>query len=80
MLGSLIMNGKLQVLDLFAGAGGFGLGFEMEGFDVTTAVEIDAWACDTLRFNRPQKHVLQGDIRDFSSAETIRKVVAVAPM
>ena len=29
------------VLDVFAGVGGLGLGFEQAGFDVVAAIEID---------------------------------------
>lgn len=51
-----------QVLDLFAGAGGFSLGFESAGCDVRAAVEIDAWACETLRANHPNTEVVQADL------------------
>jgi DNA (cytosine-5)-methyltransferase 1 len=33
---------KPIVIDLFAGAGGFGLGFKMAGYSVPLALEIDA--------------------------------------
>ena len=51
---------KLVAIDLFAGAGGFSLGFEMAGFVVPISVEIDAWACDTLRYNHPQSYSWSG--------------------
>lgn len=68
-------NGHLKVLDLFAGAGGFSLGFELAGCSVVGAVEIDAWACDTLRLNHPQTRVVQSDIAKMSDAE-IREIGA----
>ncbi|MDQ2808764.1 MAG: DNA cytosine methyltransferase, partial [Chloroflexota bacterium] len=49
--------GQPTAIDLFAGAGGFGLGFERSGFAVPLSLEVDTWASDTLRFNRPQMHV-----------------------
>jgi site-specific DNA-cytosine methylase len=49
-----MLQARPVVVDLFAGAGGFGLGFESAGFDVSLSVELDAWACDTLRVNHPQ--------------------------
>lgn len=50
------------VLDTFAGAGGFSLGFELAGAKIAGAIEIDHWACDTFKFNHPNAIVLQGDI------------------
>lgn len=49
-------------VDLFAGAGGFSLGATLAGYEVTHALELDAWACDTLRANHPEARVLQKDI------------------
>lgn len=51
-----------SVLDTFAGAGGFSLGFELAGAKVIGAIEIDSWACETFKFNHPEATVLQGDI------------------
>ena len=67
------MERKLKVLDLFAGAGGFSLGFEMSNFDIAGCMEIDRWACDTLRYNKDCK-VVEADIRDFTSEYAIRTV------
>lgn len=58
----------LTVLELCAGAGGQALGLEQAGFQHQALVEIDAKACQTLQFNRPDWHVLQQDIKDFSAA------------
>ena len=65
-------------IDLFAGAGGFSLGFQMAGFHVPFALERDAWACDTLRLNNSNKLVIQADIRDFNLLTTVRDVVPAA--
>ena len=65
------MEQKLKVLDLFAGAGGFSLGFEMSNFDIMGCMEIDKWACDTLRYNKNCK-VIEADIRNFTSKYSIK--------
>lgn len=66
-------------IDLFAGAGGFGLGFEMADFSVPLSVEIDAWACDTLRHNRPNMTVIQQDIRDLNTASSVKGICNFKP-
>ena len=59
----------LKVLDTFAGAGGFSLGFEMAGAEVIGAIEIDSWACETFATNHPNAKVIQGDISLLSDKE-----------
>ncbi|GBE90826.1 DNA cytosine methyltransferase [Nostoc cycadae] len=66
-------------IDLFSGAGGFGLGFEMAGFSVPLSVEIDAWACDTLRYNHPNMMVIQQDIRELNTANSIKDIFIFQP-
>lgn len=60
---------KTVVTDLFAGAGGFSLGFEAAGCRIKTAIEIDAWACDTLRENHRGTEVVQRDLTQLTDAE-----------
>jgi len=71
--------GRPTAVDLFAGAGGFGLGAEMAGFAVPLALEMDTWASDTLRFNRPLLQVIEGDIRDYATAATIQATCPFRP-
>lgn len=59
---------------MFAGAGGFSLGFNLAGYDVPLAVEIDKWAADTLRANHNESEILERDIRDIRSESAIRDI------
>ncbi|MBN8675656.1 MAG: DNA cytosine methyltransferase [Chitinophagales bacterium] len=61
----------LTSLEICAGAGGQALGLEMAGFNHTGLVEIDINACETLVKNRPEWHVIQGDIKKFSGKNFI---------
>ncbi|MCL4169828.1 UNVERIFIED_CONTAM: hypothetical protein GTU68_065660, partial [Idotea baltica] len=62
---SVIPIKEYSVLELFAGAGGLAVGLEKSGIKCVALNEIDKWACQTLRENRPKWNVLEGDIRFF---------------
>lgn len=49
-------------IELFAGAGGLALGLEKAGLHHIALNEFDKYACQTLRANRPNWNVLEGDI------------------
>lgn len=55
--------------ELFAGAGGLSLGFELAGFSVLTALDIDKHAITTYAAHHPNTHVIRGDILDGSVQE-----------
>lgn len=65
------------VLELFAGAGGLAIGLEKAGIKCVALNEIDKWACQTLRKNRPLWNVLEGDIKniDFSAYQNKADIV-----
>ncbi len=50
-------------VELFAGGGGLALGFEKAGFNHVLLNEFDMSACNTLRVNRPDWNVIEGDVR-----------------
>ena len=65
---------EFKVLELFAGAGGLAVGLEKAGIKCVALNEIDRWACQTLRENRPNWNVLEGDIKSFDFTEYNNKV------
>src|SRR5690606_4592848 len=62
-------DNEYSVLELFAGAGGLAVGMEQAGLKCIALNEIDKWACQTLRKNRPNWNVLEGDIKSFDFSE-----------
>lgn len=57
---------EFTVLSTFSGAGGAARGFELAGFDVQMAVDINKNCCSTLRRNLPALDVYRRDIRDLN--------------
>lgn len=64
--GPVKAEGNYTVLELFAGAGGLAIGMEQAGLKCIALNEIDHWAAETLRTNRPNWNVMEGDIRTLS--------------
>jgi len=60
---------QYSVLELFAGAGGLAIGLEKSGIKCVALNEIDKWACQTLRKNRPNWNILEGDIKNYNFSE-----------
>lgn len=50
----------------FTGAMGLDLGLEMAGWDCVFANEVDPSACRTIRTNRPNLNLVEGDAREIS--------------
>lgn len=58
----------LTSLEICTGAGGQAHGLERAGFDHVAVVEIEPPACATLRLNRPEWNVIEGDVRKFTGS------------
>lgn len=56
---------QLSSLEICSGAGGQALGLEQAGFGHQGLIEIEPPACATLRQNRPEWNVIEGDLRAF---------------
>jgi DNA (cytosine-5)-methyltransferase 1 len=83
-LSGLVAEGQhvLTSIEICAGAGGQALGLETAGFEHLACVEIDPWAAETLRRNRPHWRIIgpklgrdsrgddvSGDVREFHAYE-----------
>ncbi|MBD1558509.1 DNA cytosine methyltransferase [Vibrio sp. S9_S30] len=55
-------NRNYSLIELFAGGGGLAIGMEQAGFKSILLNEWDKHACNTLRYNRPEWNVVEGDI------------------
>lgn len=65
----------IPVVDLFAGAGGFGIASRIAGADLRLSVEIDRRACETLRLNETSdRHFIhEGSVVDLTG-ESLRQM------
>jgi DNA (cytosine-5)-methyltransferase 1 len=63
---------KVPFISLFSGAMGLDLGLERAGFESKVAVEIDADAVKTIRYNRPELPVVDRSIEQTDGAELLR--------
>lgn len=61
----------MKILDLFSGAGGLSLGFEMAGFEVSCAVDAWADALKTLAKNSPKTRVELIDLADLEAVSNL---------
>jgi DNA (cytosine-5)-methyltransferase 1 len=65
-----MMNETMKSVELFAGAGGLGLGLHSAGFAPAKVVEWNRDCCETIRYNRDAAHkqvanwdLVEGDVR-----------------
>ena len=62
---------KLKIIDLFSGAGGFGLGAKRAGFDIAGSIEIDPQAISVHKTNFPKSPLWEKDISILSGSEML---------
>ncbi|WP_257965542.1 DNA cytosine methyltransferase, partial [Vibrio parahaemolyticus] len=70
---------RYNVYALFAGAGGFHIGFENENFKVLVASDIEETAAETHRLNWPNTPFIHRDIRQIQSQELLEAAGGVKP-
>lgn len=71
---------KKKVLDTFAGAGGFSLGFDLSGhYDIVGAIEKDKWAAETFQVNHPNSKVIQNSIELLTDREIKEQFIGQEP-
>ncbi|NWJ42005.1 MAG: DNA cytosine methyltransferase [Geothrix sp.] len=66
---------KFRAMDLFAGAGGLGLGLQWAGWDVVVANEYEPTFAESYQINHPHADVICGDIM---SSEIQQKLFSYA--
>lgn len=63
---------KVPFVDLFCGAGGLSVGFESAGFKSVYAIDNDAAAIETYKYNHPDCHTVCSDIEKISAADIFK--------
>jgi DNA (cytosine-5)-methyltransferase 1 len=73
----MVARKKINVVDLFAGAGGLSVGAHEAGASVAASLEFNSTACETLRAN-PTFHgvVLEADVCSFTGSD-LRKAAGL---
>jgi DNA (cytosine-5)-methyltransferase 1 len=63
------LSNRTDVIELFAGAGGFTWGWQQAGFETRAAIDFDVAATRTHELNFPQSLTLQRDLTTFGPAD-----------
>lgn len=69
-----MLDQDVKVIDLFAGAGGLGLGAKRAGASIALSVDNDSFSCETLRRNSgPGERVLEADVTALTGHDLLRE-------
>lgn len=63
------MNYAPRIIDLFCGAGGFGLGFKQAGFRIVLGVDNDKAPARSYKYNFPEAIVLAEDVKNITGKD-----------
>ncbi len=68
---AIVPQRNYNLIELFAGGGGLAIGMEQAGLNSVLLNELDHNACATLKHNRPEWNVVEGDISkvDFTQVQ-----------
>lgn len=66
---------KLNVIDLFCGAGGLSYGFESAGFNILLGIDNDAKALETFELNHKGSKSICGDITNITYNDHIKPLL-----
>lgn len=63
-----------RAMSIFAGGGGLDEGFKAAGYEISCSIDIEEWACDTLRKNNPKSIIIgppmySGDVKKMTPEE-----------
>lgn len=64
---------NIKVIDLFAGCGGFSIGFKQAGYEISKAVEFDKQIALTYSKNHPNTHLYVDDIGNVDNSAFFSK-------
>jgi len=62
-----------KFISLFSGAMGLDLGLEQAGLEPAACLEIDKWACATIRKNRPDLPLIEDSIKNWTGKKILDK-------
>lgn len=68
------MKKRLNVLDLFCGAGGLSEGFKQAGYNIVLGIDNDKDALETFRLNHTETETIFGDISNITKRDIEEKI------